>query len=729
VKDAVAKIHETIEQIEQNDPNAAVIALGDLNSATIRLKRYKQHVNIPTRKNKTLDKCYTQNKYTYNAYKLPAIGASDHTSVLLLPHNHRADNTNKPKYIHKRLWSNENILKLQNCLDMTDWSAIINCATDTIDSATTAFNSYLTYCIDECVPLIQMKNRNDKPWINPTIRKLLQLRCTALRNRDYTQLKHIRTKLQREIRLAKRQQARATESKFNNDPKSAWSELHKLLKTKSSKKECSVSVCALNDFYCRFERTVSTPILPNVASDFLPFTFVHVYNALKSVDTNKSTGPDNIGGRVLKTLADSLAQPICDLFNLSISSGNVPRIWKTSSIVPIPKSSGASEPKDYRPIALTPILAKCLERLISPMISDKLDDCYQFAYRRNRSTDDALIVLLDKVTNHLDQNAQNYTRAVFLDFSSAFNTLDASLMIEKLLAKGVHDNIINWIWNFLTERTQVVITKEGKSPPATTSTGSPQGCVLSPILFTLYVEDMRTTLPNMDILKYADDTIIMEHICKGEASNLQSELQQIVAWCDSNHLVINTGKTKEMLFTNARHEPCPPDIYIHGQALERVDEYKYLGTTVTSKLKFQNNTNIIVNKVRKRQYMMRTLAKIGVSHKTIKLVYEAFIESVLSYHLAVLYKHLTASETRDLNNLIRTSYKLSGNKLVHKSLDDLYESRLKLKCIKLLVDSNPILDLNTYPSGRYIIPKHRINARKQCFRYQAVLYLNKFLKF
>ena len=107
----------------------------------------------------------------------------------------------------------------------------------------------------------------------------------------------------------------------------------------------------------------------------------------------------------------------------------MPEIWKTASVIPIPKVSGASEPKDYRPIALTPVLAKCLERLISPHISDKIADENQFAYKRNRGTDDALMMLLDNVSKHLDVNAQNYTRAVFIDFSSAFNTIDSTLTV------------------------------------------------------------------------------------------------------------------------------------------------------------------------------------------------------------------------------------------------------------------------------------------------------------
>ena len=449
---------------------------------------------------------------------------------------------------------------------------------------------------------------------------------------------------------------------------------------------------------------------------------------MRNIDGSKSTGPDRIGGKLLKTLADTLAQPVCDLFNLSMKTATVPEIWKTASVIPIPKVSGASEPKDYRPIALTPVLAKCLERLISPHISDKIADENQFAYKRNRGTDDALMMLLDNVSKHLDVNAQNYTRAVFIDFSSAFNTIDSTLMIERLKDKNIHSNITAWISSFLTQRTQTVISCGDVSTPAITSVGSPQGCVLSPILFSLYVETMATTLNNFSILKYADDTIILEYINRGENSNLQVQVNNIVSWCDENHLLINSSKTKELLFSNQRHQPNPDPITIKQKDIERVDEYKYLGTIVTSKLKFSANTDLVTEKISKRLYIMKRLSKLGVSATTIKLAYEAFIESVIAFHLAIIYKHLSADDIKDLNRQIHIAYKLSGEKLTCKTLCELYESRLKTKCLRIIHQDDPPMVLDQYPSGRYILPKHRINLRKFCFRHQAVSFLNGIFK-
>ena len=279
------------------------------------------------------------------------------------------------------------------------------------------------------------------------------------------------------------------------------------------------------------------------------FSVNQVYNVLNNVDVGKGSGPDQISARVIRTLADCIATPICQIFNTSIRTAVMPDIWKSADIVPLPKTKSASQPKDFRPIALTPILSKCLERLIAPEITKHITDETQFAYKPNRSTDDALITLLDKITGHIDKAAGNYVRAVFIDYSSAFNTINPSILIQKMVKKGVHNNIICWTYNFLTMRSQRVKTNGQKSTTISTSTSSPQVCVLSPRLFSLYVEDMPVSV-NFIIIKYADDTVLLEFLTAKQPSALQPEINKLKRWCDDNSLAINATKTKEVIFSN-----------------------------------------------------------------------------------------------------------------------------------------------------------------------------------
>ena len=318
--------------------------------------------------------------------------------------------------------------------------------------------------------------------------------------------------------------------------KTAWAGLKSILKLKDKSSECSVNVNNLNSFFARFECDSDVPTLPVIDDSLELFSFDSVYNVFKHVNVGKASGPDKISARLIRTLADCLAEPMCTLYNNSIKQGKVPKIWKSAHITPLPKVKGANQPKDFRPIALTPILAKCFERLVSPYIKDKIDDTNQYAYRRNRSTDDALLVLLDRITYELDKSPKNYVRPVFIDFISAFNTINSSILIQRLTDKQINSNIVAWVYDFLTDRSQRVKTCNEISEALTVSTGCPQGCVLSPILFSLYVECMTVSGSNMHMVKYADDTVIIELCSPDQATNLQAERSHIAAWCEDNSL-------------------------------------------------------------------------------------------------------------------------------------------------------------------------------------------------
>ena len=417
---------------------------------------------------------------------------------------------------------------------------------------------------------------------------------------------------------------------------------------------------------------------------------------------------------------------MCTLYNNSIKQGKVLKIWKSAHITPLPKVKGANQPKDFRPIALTPILAKCFERLVSPYIKDKIDDTNQYAYRRNRSTDDALLILLDRITYHLDKSAKNYVRAVFIDFSSAFNTINSSILIQRLTDKQINSNIIAWVYDFLTDRSQRVKTCNEISEALTVSTGCPQGCVLSPILFSLYVECMTVSGSNMHMVKYADDTVIIELCSPDQATNLQAEMSHIAAWCEDNSLLINSTKTKEIVFCNKRDEPNPATLDINGSEIQRVDEYKYLGTIVEKKLSFKSNTDNIIKKANKRLYIMKQLAFLKVQPSTIRLAYTTFIESVLSYHLSIIFGHLIQDDTKLYNHTIKTARLLSNDQIERQTINEVYDKQFKTKCLRLTCcGRDNIIALDKLPSGRYLIPKHRVNARKFCFRSNCVRLLNR----
>jgi hypothetical protein len=217
--------------------------------------------------------------------------------------------------------------------------------------------------------------------------------------------------------------------------------------------------------------------------------------------------------------------------------------------------------------------------------------------------------------------------------------------------------------------------------------------------------------------------VLLEHIEYSSTSAIQSELDNLISWCDTNSLVINATKTKELIFSNRRHSPNPPPINIHGGVIERVTEYCYLGTILTSKLTFELNTSKTISKARKRLFIMHKLSYIGANTTTIKIAYTSFIESVLAYHIAIIYEHLTAENKRELNNVIRSAKRLSGHSLDTNILQ-LYTARFSTKCLRLINSEDPVIKLAKLPSGRCLLPKHRVNCRKQCFRTMCAKFYN-----
>ena len=260
----------------------------------------------------------------------------------------------------------------------------------------------------------------------------------------------------------------------------------------------------LNNFYARFDSfdfsdkiNIIKNDLSNSANDFntLKIEEHEVLISFNCLKTNKACGPDGLTGRVLKSCARELSFIYTYIFNMSLSTNIIPDIWKTSKITPVPKSNSIKQMNDLRPIALTSLPMKCLEKLILKRILPECQshlDPFQFAYKAKRSVEDAILYFTNNIYSHLDI-PKSYVRSLFIDFSSAFNTIQPHILIPKLLHMGVNRTATQWILNFLTKRPQFVFLKINdccfSSSVITTDTGAPQGTVLAPILFSIYTND------------------------------------------------------------------------------------------------------------------------------------------------------------------------------------------------------------------------------------------------
>ncbi|KAI2657165.1 putative RNA-directed DNA polymerase from transposon BS [Labeo rohita] len=255
-------------------------------------------------------------------------------------------------------------------------------------------------------------------------------------------------------------------------------------------------------------------------------------------------GPDGVTPACLKACADQLAPILSQIFNRSLELCEVPSCFKRTTIIPVSKKPKITGLNDYRPVALTSVVMKSFEKLVLAYlknITGPLLGPLQFAYRANRSVDDAVNMGLHFILQHLDKTG-NYVKILFVDFNSAFNTIIPTLLQSKLAQLCVPSSICQWITSFLRDRQQLVRMGKLTSNSRTTSTGAPQGCVLSPLLFSLYTSDHASKDPSVKLLKFVDDTTVIGLIKDGDESAYRQEVKELAVWCSYNNLELNILK-------------------------------------------------------------------------------------------------------------------------------------------------------------------------------------------
>ncbi len=306
------------------------------------------------------------------------------------------------------------------------------------------------------------------------------------------------------------------------------------------------------------------------------------------MNVRKAAGPDGITGRVLRSCADQLAGLFTSIFNESLATSVVPTSFKKSVIIPVPKNSKPSCLNDYRPVAFTSMVMKVFERLLKKHICSSIPatlDPLQFAYRPNRSTDDAISQVLHSSLTHIDSKNGNYVRLLFIDYSSAFNTIVPTKLAVKLSDLGLNTSLCDWIQDFLTARPQVVKVGQFTSNSITLNIGAPQGCVLSPLLYSLYTHDCVSSHSSTSIVKFADDTVVLGLINNDDEAAYLDEVERLTSWCQDNCLSLNVSKTKELIvdFRKRQQQPYTP-LMISGTPVERVSSFKYLGVNISEDL-------------------------------------------------------------------------------------------------------------------------------------------------
>ena len=308
-----------------------------------------------------------------------------------------------------------------------------------------------------------------------------------------------------------------------------------------------------------------------------------IENLLKKLNLRKVNGPDLIPSRVLKECAPQIAPYLTIILNQSLSEQQLPRDWLTANICPVFKKGEGSTASNYRPISLTCVICKTMEHILYHHIMAHLEQLnilkdYQHGFRKGRSCETQLIITVDEITKSLDNRSQ--ADLLILDFSKAFDTVPHARLLKKLEHYGINELVLGWIRSWLLNRSQRVIIDGASSNEVSVRSGVPQGTVLGPLMFLIYINDIGEHITS-NLRLFADDSLLYCAIdIPQDCLALQEDLDKLSQWSYKWQMSFNVLKCKSLRITRKRN-PYLHQYTMNGQELESVKSHPYLGVELT----------------------------------------------------------------------------------------------------------------------------------------------------
>ncbi len=557
------------------------------------------------------------------------------------------------------------------------WHLGFNNPNNHIDDLVHHYYTILDSDIDKNIPSKTLSNRKkDKPWMTNHIRHLIMERNRMNGVYDRTKRPDHKT-IRNQLRALTKNEIKAAKIRYNQglretiadkatSIKKFWSIMKKLYGNKV--KAAIPTLIDNGTYYCTDKEkanlfaeffastcTLSEPsegyALPplhyktNERISDVYFDEVDVWNIMSHLNVSKASGPDNISQRFLKECAHSLAAPFCRLFQRSMNDGIFPTAWKISNISPVFKKAVRFLKENYRPVSLLSCISKVMERVV-------YNTLYQYfkrhgllsernsGFKENDCTINQLIHLCNNIYKGLDKSKD--VCLVFLDVSKAFDKVYHKGLLLKLEQLGVCGNLLKWLESYLSNRKQRVVINGQMSDSKSINASVPQGSILGPLLFLVYVNDLVDYLQTTPYL-FADDTSLLATINPQNPpqtfTEINNDLQTLSEWASQWRVTFNASKTVYMIVSNKSRLPQYPDLYLHGEKLTKVSSHKHLGVTITSNMTWNLHIDAALKKAASRLSNIRKIRLI-ITRKARETLYKSLVLPLLEYG-GVLFDNCT----------------------------------------------------------------------------------------
>lgn len=554
----------------------------------------------------------------------PAPGLSKHDLIYLVYNLHPPKS--KANLISFRNYKNVNLNDLLSDAHVLPWDEVL--AADNVDTMVFRFNKLLIYLYDKHAPIVTKRvTKGPAPWLSPYIRQLQKQRDSAFRKAKRTKLipdwenyKRLRNRTQQQIRNAKIRFYHNTLS-VHQSTKTLWSKLKDLgIGKRKADSPLFFDLNSINDFFTNIPvddtgardyvtEIEDTPLRdPGHHFSFLPVTEADVLKAIMRMTSN-AVGADGIPIRFIKDTLPVTLSIITVIFNRSLSSSTFPHLWKSALVRPLPKCSTPNSPSDFRPISILSALSKCLERIVHCQFSSFIEanhilSNFQSGFRPNHSTTTALLKITDDIRQAMD--SRQATILTLFDFSKAFDCVYHPLLLIKLRMDGFSDGCVSWVESYLTNRQQLVRAGDSESNWKPVTRGVPQGSVLGPLFFSLYINNLTDNIFHSKFHLYADDLQIYYHFPVGDIGNatalINTDIVSITTWAYRHGLKLNETKTQTIVIGHYRllnqiNFVLAPKLKVNNLELEYVDKVKNLGLTINKSLSWHDTVTATCNRV------------------------------------------------------------------------------------------------------------------------------------